>query len=194
MIKYFISVLALLSLFTGSVEAGEAAPLAEDPAIEARMLAMAQELRCLVCQNQTVAASDSDFSNDIRREMRAMMKNGMSNEQIRDFLVQRYGDFILFKPPVKTKTLPLWFGPIVLLIIGLAAGVKYMGLYGLAAFCIATVAIAVTRKHTVWGLKYVVGMCVTAGIVFAPWAIKERAPGVKTFAAVLPARFNRCSM
>lgn len=118
MIKYFISVLALLSLFTGSVEAGEAAPLAEDPAIEARMLAMAQELRCLVCQNQTVAASDSDFSNDIRREMRAMMKNGMSNEQIRDFLVQRYGDFILFKPPVKTKTLPLWFGPIVLLIIG----------------------------------------------------------------------------
>jgi len=118
MIRNFILALALLSSFTGNAVAKEAAPLAEDPAIEARMLEMAQELRCLVCQNQTVAASDSDFSNDIRREMRAMMKKGMSNEQIRDFLVQRYGDFILFKPPVKTKTLPLWFGPIVLLIIG----------------------------------------------------------------------------
>ncbi len=98
--------------------AKEARPLAEDPAIEARMLALATELRCLVCQNQSLAGSDSDFANDLRREIRIMLKEGKSDQEIRDFLVQRFGDFILFKPPVQSNTLPLWYGPAVLLLVG----------------------------------------------------------------------------
>ena len=98
--------------------AKEAEPLAEDPAIEARLMTLAENLRCLVCQNQTLAMSESDFANDLRREMRDMMKRGMTDKQIVDFLVQRFGDFILFKPPVKETTVPLWFGPLLLVIVG----------------------------------------------------------------------------
>lgn len=111
------SILVLLSLPSVLV-AKEARPLAEDPAIEARMLDMAAELRCLVCQNQSLAGSDSDFANDLRREIRKMMKEGKTDQQIRDFLVQRFGDFILFKPPVQSNTLPLWYGPVFLLMLG----------------------------------------------------------------------------
>jgi cytochrome c-type biogenesis protein CcmH len=117
MIKTIVLLFTLL-LAQGTVVAREAAPLAEDPAIEARMVAMAEDLRCLVCQNQSLAASDSDFAHDVRREIRAMMKEGKSDQEIKDFLVQRFGDFILFRPPVKSYTLPLWLGPFVLLIIG----------------------------------------------------------------------------
>jgi len=92
--------------------------MAEDPVIEARMLGLAEELRCLVCQNQSLAASDSDFANDLRREMRDMMNKGMSDREIVDFMVQRFGDFILFRPPVKGPTMLLWFGPLLLLLAG----------------------------------------------------------------------------
>ena len=99
--------------------AGEAQPLIKDPVIEARMAALSSQLRCLVCQGQSIAESGSGFANDVRREMRREMENGRTDAQVVDFLVQRYGDFILFRPPVKGTTLLLWFGPLALLLLAL---------------------------------------------------------------------------
>ncbi len=112
--------LGLCLLLTGNISlAKEAAPMIADPVIEARMAAMGGELRCLVCQGQSIAGSDSGFANDVKKEMRTMMENGRSDFEIVDFLVQRYGDFILFRPPVKGATLLLWAGPFILLGIAL---------------------------------------------------------------------------
>jgi len=113
-----IIVLLAIFLLPQLVYAKEATPLAEDPVIEARLMTLSADLRCLVCQNQSLAASDSDFAHDVRREMRTMMKQGKSDDEIIDFLVQRFGDFILFKPPVKSYTALLWFGPLLLLVVG----------------------------------------------------------------------------
>jgi cytochrome c-type biogenesis protein CcmH len=101
--------------------ADEATPSPEDPATTLRIKKLESELRCLVCQAQSVADSDSDFSQDVRREIDRMVKAGKSNDEIKDFLVQRYGDFILFDPPVKSTTALLWAGPAILLLIGAAA-------------------------------------------------------------------------
>lgn len=120
MIKYTILIITLLTA-PGLIVAKEATPLAKDPAIEARMMTMAEDLRCLVCQNQSLAASESDFAHDVRREIKKMMKEGKTDQEIKDFLVQRYGDFILFRPPVKEETFLLWFGPLILLIVGATA-------------------------------------------------------------------------
>lgn len=92
--------------------------MAEDPVIESRMLKLAAEMRCLVCQNQSLADSHSDFAIDLRREMRDMIKQGKTDAEVVDFMVQRFGDFVLFRPPMKTTTVLLWFGPIILLLIG----------------------------------------------------------------------------
>lgn len=100
--------------------AGEAKDLAEDPVLEKRMVGLAENLRCLVCQNESLASSRSDLANDLRREIREQMKKGMTDQQIIDYLVSRYGDFVLFDPPVKSYTLLLWYGPFALLLIGLA--------------------------------------------------------------------------
>jgi cytochrome c-type biogenesis protein CcmH len=97
--------------------AGEARSLL-DPALEARIKNLESELRCLVCQGQSIAESDSGFAQDIRSEIESMMRAGRSDQEIIDFLVQRYGDFILFRPPVKSTTALLWAGPLVLLAIG----------------------------------------------------------------------------
>ncbi len=110
--------LGLCLLLTGGISpAREAQPLIADPVIEARMAALGEELRCLVCQGQSIAGSDSDFAKDVKREMRAMMEDGRSDAEVAEFLVQRYGDFILFRPPVKGATILLWAGPFILLII-----------------------------------------------------------------------------
>jgi len=93
-------------------------PMAEDPVIEARMLKLASDMRCLVCQNQSLADSHSDFAADLRQEMREMMKQGKSNDEIVKFMVARFGDFVLFRPPMKSTTILLWFGPFILLVIG----------------------------------------------------------------------------
>ena len=90
----------------------------QDPAVAARVKKLESELRCLVCQAQSVAESDSDFSQDVRREVNRMVSAGKSDPEIKDFLVQRYGDFILFKPPVKPITVLLWAGPAILLVVG----------------------------------------------------------------------------
>ncbi|UCH17357.1 MAG: cytochrome c-type biogenesis protein CcmH [Burkholderiales bacterium] len=113
--------ICLLLFFAWSVAvAGEAAPAAEDPQVEARMLKITSELRCLVCQNQTVADSHSGLAEDLRREVRAMIKRGASDDEIRRFMTDRYGDFVLYRPPLKTTTALLWVGPGVLLVGGLA--------------------------------------------------------------------------
>ena len=111
--------LALIALLMpGPVWAGEARPLADDPAVEERLKHLAVELRCLVCQNQTLADSNAPLAEDLRREVREMIVKNMSDKEIIDFLVSRYGDFVLYRPPMKATTTLLWVGPFVLLVGG----------------------------------------------------------------------------
>jgi cytochrome c-type biogenesis protein CcmH len=115
-------ILALaLSAVPFAAGAREATPVGQDPAIERRMMALAQELRCLVCQNQTLADSQADLAADLRQEIRELMQKGQSDEQIKQYLAARYGDFVFYRPPLKTTTWLLWFGPGLLLVGGLAA-------------------------------------------------------------------------
>ncbi|MFQ5487313.1 MAG: cytochrome c-type biogenesis protein [Gammaproteobacteria bacterium] len=114
---WLLMVLLSLSVFATATMAKEAAPLVADPVIEARMAALGSQLRCLVCQGQSIAESDSGFANDVRREMRIMMEQGRSDVEVTDFLVQRYGDFILFKPPMNAATALLWLGPFILVLL-----------------------------------------------------------------------------
>jgi cytochrome c-type biogenesis protein CcmH len=117
--------LALLALVTaqlfGQARAGEAAPASDDPARQARVMAIAAELRCLVCQNQTIADSHAGLAEDLRRQIREMLDKGMSERQILDFMTERYGDFVLYRPPVKSTTLLLWAGPALLMAGGVVA-------------------------------------------------------------------------
>ena len=108
----------LLCLMPVVAWAGEAKPLADDPVAEARLKQLAVELRCLVCQNQTLADSNAPLAEDLRREVREMIAKDMSDQDIIDFLVARYGDFVLYRPPLKTTTTLLWLGPFLLLIAG----------------------------------------------------------------------------
>ena len=105
-------------LIPGLAVADEAKPLADNPVAEARLKALAVELRCLVCQNQTLADSNAPLAEDLRREVREMIAKDMSDREIIDFLVQRYGDFVLYRPPWKASTTLLWLGPFLLLIAG----------------------------------------------------------------------------
>ena len=98
--------------------AKEAAPLAQDPVMEARLTSLAEQLRCLVCQNESLAGSRSDLALDLRREIRSLMRQGQTDEQILAFMVGRYGDFVLYNPPVKSTTWLLWAGPFVLMLLG----------------------------------------------------------------------------
>lgn len=101
--------------------AGEAKSMSNDPVLEARVMVIAEELRCLVCQNETIAASHADLAVDLRSQIRIKLTQGQSNQQILDFMVARYGDFVLYRPPLKASTVLLWVGPFALLL--LAAGV-----------------------------------------------------------------------
>jgi len=94
---------------------------AADPALEARMLAITGELRCLVCQNQTIADSHADLAADLRQEVREMLKRGRTDDQVRRYMTDRYGDFVLYRPPLKATTVVLWLGPALLLAIALVA-------------------------------------------------------------------------
>ena len=116
----FLVLSAMLSLGCPAW-AGEAKPAAEDPALEARVNALASELRCLVCQNQTLADSNAPLAVDLRNQIRERMQQGASERDIIGFLVERYGDFVLYRPPFKSTTLLLWAGPMLLVIAGLAA-------------------------------------------------------------------------
>ena len=108
------------------IMAEEAAPLAADPVAEKRLLELSNELRCLVCQNQTIADSNAELAVDLRREIRGMIQAGKTNPEIIDFMVVRYGDFVLYRPPVKGITLLLWGGPIALMLIGFFIMQRYL--------------------------------------------------------------------
>lgn len=118
---------ALVCLMAGNpLLAKEAAPLAQDEATEKRLVAISSELRCLVCQNESLSGSNAELANDLRREIRAQIKDGKTDGEIRDFMVSRYGDFVLYRPPLKATTLLLWFGPGLLFVGGLLALIRYL--------------------------------------------------------------------
>jgi cytochrome c-type biogenesis protein CcmH len=112
--------LLLAALLAAPLAAKEAAPAAADPVLEKRVMALAEELRCLVCQNQTLAESNAPLAEDLRNQLRERMREGKSDREVVDFLVERYGDFVLYRPPLKATTVLLWFGPLLLLAAGFA--------------------------------------------------------------------------
>lgn len=112
--------LAALCL-AGAAFAQTARPSADDPALDARMMLIAQELRCLVCQNQTIADSHAGLAVDLRQQIREQLQAGRSPDEIRRFMTERYGDFVLYRPPVDERTALLWFGPALLVAAGAAA-------------------------------------------------------------------------
>lgn len=116
----------LLAVTLSPAFAREAAPASADPVAEARLMTLASELRCLVCQNQTIADSNADLAVDLRNEIREKIESGMSDAEIKDFMVARYGDFVLYRPPLKNTTLFLWIGPFLLLSVG--GGILYFTL------------------------------------------------------------------
>ena len=122
--KFLLLLLLSLQMAT-SAFAGEATPLAEDPVVEQRLIVISEELRCLVCQNESLAGSRADLAMDLRREIRTLIKDGKTDVEIREYMVNRYGDFVLYRPPVKPITWILWFGPF-LLVIGALFGLSRM--------------------------------------------------------------------
>jgi cytochrome c-type biogenesis protein CcmH len=102
----------------------EAAPMTDEPVLEARLLKLSEELRCLVCQNESLASSRAELADDLRREVRSLLSEGKSDQQVKSFLVERYGDFVLYRPELKPMTWLLWFGPFVLL-LGAVSGLGW---------------------------------------------------------------------
>ena len=114
--RFLFIVLCAISWFA---YAGEAQDMAKDPVLEKRMIGLAEDLRCIVCQNESLASSHAELAEDLRREVRELLQKGMSDQEIKDYLVARYGDFVLYEPPLKNSTLLLWLGPFVLLLAGM---------------------------------------------------------------------------
>ncbi|HEX6732895.1 MAG TPA: cytochrome c-type biogenesis protein [Pyrinomonadaceae bacterium] len=125
---FIVSSLLLCFLVTVSTAqpAQTAQQLAEDPVVEERLTKLSKELRCLQCQNETLAESRAGLAEDLRREIREQIRAGKSDEEIVAFLTQRYGEFILYRPPVRPITYLLWFGPFVLLLLGLFILFRYV--------------------------------------------------------------------
>lgn len=113
-------------LLAFSVMAQEAQSTAQDPVVEARLVNISGDLRCLVCQNESLASSHAKLADDLREEVRNLIKQNQSDEQIKEFLTARYGDFVLYRPMVKPMTWALWFGPFALLLAALAAMLIYL--------------------------------------------------------------------
>ena len=109
---------ALLLAFSGAVLAQADEIANPDPAVEARLKNLGEELRCLVCQNQTIADSNAPLALDLRNQIRVQVKQGKSDDEIRAYMTQRYGDFVLYKPPFKATTAVLWIGPFALVAVG----------------------------------------------------------------------------
>lgn len=119
--RTFRAVLAVAVLSLGlPALAADALPTVADPALEARVLKLSENLRCLVCQNQSIAESNAELALDLRGQVREQLAAGKSEEEVKDYMVARYGDFVLYQPPVKATTLLLWGGPGTLLLAGLA--------------------------------------------------------------------------
>ena len=121
-----VIVAILLLMFSALCAAREAPSAAGDPVLEKRVVKLTSELRCLVCQNQSLADSHADLAIDLKNQVRSQMQAGKSDAEIRDYMVARYGDFVLYDPPFKPSTLLLWAGPFVLLLIGLLGLAAYL--------------------------------------------------------------------
>lgn len=118
--------LILLLAFQAQAIAREAPPESDDPVLEKRMTRLASDLRCLVCQNQSLADSHADLAIDLKKQVREQMRAGKTDAEIREYMVARYGDFVLYDPPFKATTLLLWAGPFVLLVVGLGGLAIYL--------------------------------------------------------------------
>jgi len=121
--------LAVMLLLLCAVAARAADPVAvvvDDPVMAKRVEDLTQTLRCLVCQNQTIADSHATLAIDLKNQIIEKMQQGQTDEQIVDYLVQRYGDFVLYRPPVKATTVALWFGPAALLVLGVYVLFRYL--------------------------------------------------------------------
>ena len=112
--------LVAMLLFACATVAGDAVPTIADPATNKRAVHLAEQLRCLVCQNQSIADSNAELAVDLRRQINEQIAQGRSDGEIVDFMVQRYGEFVLYRPPFNAVTLLLWFGPLLLFAAGLA--------------------------------------------------------------------------
>ena len=108
-----------INCFAQTVNASplNASPLSDNPALEAQVNTISNELRCLVCQNQTIADSNADLAIDLKNQIRIQLTQGRSQAEILDYMVQRYGDFVLYKPPLKASTWFLWLGPFIILLL-----------------------------------------------------------------------------
>ena len=124
--QQLLIVLAIFLCLTGLALAKDARPMADDPALEERVMKLSKELRCLVCQNETLADSRADLAEDLRNQIREQMKAGKTDQEIIAFLTDRYGKFVLYRPPVDPTTYLLWFGPFVLLLTGLLFLFRYL--------------------------------------------------------------------
>ena len=113
-----------LSLFSFQTFAVSADETFDDPELQVRYDRFTKELRCLVCQNQTIADSNAGLASDLRNQTREMLINGASDEEIISYMTDRYGDFVLYRPPVKPKTWLLWFAPVLFLLLGIVFAVR----------------------------------------------------------------------
>ena len=124
--KLRVWLVCIMLMFGGAAMAKEAAPMAADVEVEKRMVAISEELRCLVCQNESLSGSHAELAQDLRREIRTLIGQGKTDKEILDFMVARYGDFVRYRPPVKPTTWLLWGGPFLLLGGGVVALVVFL--------------------------------------------------------------------
>ncbi|MDV7339653.1 cytochrome c-type biogenesis protein [Terasakiella sp. A23] len=118
--KQLMLFIAAAMIYSSPVLAVEPDEVMDDPTLEARAREVSKDLRCVVCQNQSIDDSNSQLAKSMRILVRKRIAEGATNQEVKDYLVSRYGDFVLLKPPVKTKTMILWFGPAIMILIGLA--------------------------------------------------------------------------
>ncbi|HJY77371.1 MAG TPA: cytochrome c-type biogenesis protein [Burkholderiales bacterium] len=118
-LAFLFSLLTTFSVFSGS-------PVSEDPMLEKRVMALAEELRCLVCQNQTLADSHAALAIDLKNRIRELLREGKSEREVLDFMVQRYGDFVLYRPPLQASTALLWAGPFILLVVAVVGLIAWL--------------------------------------------------------------------
>jgi cytochrome c-type biogenesis protein CcmH len=126
MTRPWLAILVLNLLWAAPAFAVQPDEMLANPALEARAEALGRELRCLVCQNQSIEDSDASLAHDLRVLLRQKLSDGASDADVKNFLVARYGDYILLKPPFKAETLALWLGPLVLLMVALAAAIRFL--------------------------------------------------------------------
>ncbi|CAN5906024.1 cytochrome c-type biogenesis protein CcmH [soil metagenome] len=138
-------------LVTPNALARDAAPLDADPALEARVMAVAEELRCLVCQNETIAASHADLAVDLRKQIRTQLAQGRSEAQILDYMVARYGEFVRYRPAFNAMTALLWAGPFALLAMAMGAWWAQMRRRPRAAVPDELTEAEAARLRQVWG-------------------------------------------